>query len=72
MPNTSMKVNSSNISEVNYDEKTFTMVVVFNNASAYQYFGVPANVYEDFMTSGSKGRFLATYIKGRFSSSKIQ
>ena len=38
-----MKVQSSTISEINYDGKLLT--ITFNNGSEYVYEGVPAKIY---------------------------
>ena len=50
-----MKVQSSTISEINYDGKILT--VVFNNGREYIYEGVPAKIYEDFSKAESKGKY---------------
>ena len=41
-----MKVQSSTISEINYDGKLLT--ITFNSGSEYIYEGVSAKIYEDF------------------------
>lgn len=50
-----MKVQSSTISEINYDGKLLT--VTFNNGREYVYEGVPANIYEGFSKAESKGKY---------------
>ena len=50
-------VASSNVASVGYDPKTETLEVGFFDGSVYQYYNVPANMYYQFMKSGSKGRF---------------
>ena len=48
-----MKVQSSAISEINYDGKLLT--VTFNNGREYAYEGVPAKIYEEIIQeSGGK------------------
>lgn len=54
---------SSNISQISYDVATGTIQVNFHNGGAYQYFDVPANKWEDFKASASKGQFLHQHIK---------
>jgi len=67
-----MKVNSSNISDIEYDEKSETMSVTFNNLSTYQLFNVPKDVYERLIKAGSIGAYYANNIKGRYSTSKVR
>ena len=51
-----MKVQSSTISEINYDGKLLT--VTFNDGSEYVYEGVPAKIYEEIIQeSGGKKLF---------------
>lgn len=71
MPTSSMKVLSSNISDVAYDEKTRTMSITFRDGSTYNYFDVPLGVYDRLITAPSKGSYFAQNIKGRFTSTKI-
>lgn len=70
--NTSMKVSSSNIEEVEYDEQSQTMSVTFNNGSTYALFNVPKGVYERLIKAGSIGSYYASNIKGRYSTSKVR
>lgn len=71
MPNSSMKVISTNINDISYDEKTRTMSVTFHDGKTYQYFDVPPGVYERFISSASKGSYFAQRIKGNFTSTRI-
>lgn len=70
--NTSMKVSSSNIEDVEYDEQSETMSVTFNNGSTYALFNVPKAVYERLINAGSIGSYYASNIKGRYSTSKVR
>ena len=47
-----MKVQSSTISEINYDGKLLT--VTFNNGREYTYEGVPAKIYEEIIQESGK------------------
>ena len=47
-----MKVQSSTISEINYDGKLLT--VTFNNGREYVYEGVPAKIYEEIIQESGK------------------
>ena len=43
------------------------MDVRFQNGYSYSYFGVPVSVFEEFLSSGSKGGFLNSAIKPNYS-----
>jgi len=63
-------VKSSNISGVGYNEEEQMLKVVFKNKTAYFYFDVPKNVYEEFMLAGSKGKYFYSNIRNVFKYSK--
>ena len=71
MPNSSMKVISSNINDVSYDERSQTMSITFHDGSIYNYFNVPEGVYMRLVNASSVGGYFAIYIKGRFTSSRV-
>jgi len=56
-------VDSSHVSEVGYDENSFTMFVRFYNGSLYEYYDVGYDVYEGLLQSTSKGKYLYQYVK---------
>lgn len=62
---------SSNIESIQYDDETLILEVRFFNGGTYQYFDVPKKVSESFEQSESKGKFLASSIKGHYRYSKI-
>lgn len=64
-------VASSNIRSVGYDSQTQTLEVEFLDGSIYQYYGVPANLYDQMMQEQSKGRFLNAYIKHQYPYSRV-
>lgn len=64
-------VASSLVASVGYDENTETLEVEFLNSAIYQYYGVPRNVYEQFMSDTSKGTFLNVYIKNFYGYSRV-
>jgi KTSC domain len=59
-------VDSSTVNSVLYHSDSSTLEVEFKNGNVYQYFDVPEAVYTEFMTSDSKGEFLAKQIKGAY------
>ena len=58
-----MKIQSSTISEINYDGKLLT--VTFNNGREYAYEGVSEKIYEDFSKAESKGKYFHENINYR-------
>lgn len=69
-----MKVQSSTISDIDREviDGELFLKVTFTNGREYLYEGVPANVYEDFLMSESKGTFLHENIVGRYNYSRIK
>jgi len=65
-------VQSSNLASVGYDISTSVLEIEFRNGNVYQYYGVPAQVYEELMNAGSKGSYFHRNIRnGGYSFSKI-
>ena len=62
-------VDSSAVKAVGYDSATQTLFVqLLSTMDVYAYQGVPASVYESFISSPSKGRFYPDKIKGKYTS----
>ena len=64
-------VASSNLAEVGYDSDLETLEVQFKSGGIYQYFNVPAFMYERLMSADSLGRFFNAEIKGHYPESKV-
>lgn len=64
-------VSSSNIASIGYDDNSQTLEIEFLNATVYQYFDVPNNVYSDLMSANSHGQYLAQNIKGIYRYTKV-
>ena len=64
-------VSSSNISSIGFDESSSTLEVEFHSGGVYQYFDVPAQVYEGLMSASSHGSYLANNIKGVYRYSRV-
>ena len=64
-------VTSTNIKSIGYDKNTKTLEVEFKNGGLYRYSGVPVNIYNNLMNSDSHGKFLAKFIKGKYSCVKL-
>jgi len=64
-------VSSSNLCAVGYDGAKQTLVIRFHHGGTYSYFGVPQNVFDGLLSSGSKGSYHANYIKNTFPVQRI-
>lgn len=65
------KVESSNIDEIGYDETTLKLVVQFKNGGRYTYAGVSPEVFADFATADSQGKFFHKHIRGKYNHEKL-
>jgi hypothetical protein len=66
-----MKVRSTNIADINYDEKTGTLNITFHGGATYSYLNVPVNVYQALTNAPSKGEYFYHNIKGVFSTLRL-
>ena len=57
------QVSSSNLVSVGYDTATQVLEVEFHSGGVYQYYGVPAALYEGLMAASSHGRYFDQFIK---------
>lgn len=64
-------VSSSNLSSVGYDERTEILEIAFHSGSVYQYFNVPAVVYQSLMTAASKGSYHYYNIRNHYRYQRI-
>jgi hypothetical protein len=62
---------SSVIHHYRYDASSHRLRVYFVSGFAYDYKGIPKDLYEKFKGAFSKGKFLNTEIKGKFPFEKI-
>lgn len=58
-----VSVSSSNISSIGYDRQSAVLEVEFTSGDVYHYFNVPEHLYNNLMSSSSKGGFLNNFIK---------
>lgn len=64
-------VASTNVRSIGYDPTSGTLEVEFQNSFVYQYYNVPAQVYDALMASPSKGQFLNSQIKNMYAFSRV-
>jgi hypothetical protein len=63
------KVKSTNLSAVGW--QAGTLRILFQTGSAYDYFDVPAKLFNQLMAAESKGTFFQEFIKGQFTFRKV-
>ena len=63
---------SSVIAHMTYDYARKSLKVIFLSGSVYKYMKVPPQVYQQMKQSGSRGSFLNTKIKGKYSFQKVK
>jgi hypothetical protein len=59
-------VDSEMLEYVGYDGKQKILEVVFNSGERYQYFDVPASVYDELMSAESIGQYMHRHIIGHY------
>ena len=63
-------INSSMISEYDYDEAEKLLKLKFTKGGWYGYKEVPKEVVKDFVDSESKGKYFLANIKGKYETEK--
>ena len=59
-------VESTTLLTVSYDDAQALLQLEFCSRAVYQYFSVPAEVYQSLLAAASKGRFFNQAIRRRF------
>ena len=59
-------VESSNVSQIGYDDESMNLWVRFNNGYLYWYAGVDPGTWDMFLQTESKGKFIHQYLKGQY------
>jgi len=62
---------SSNIESFRYDEEKEELQILFLNGGLYVYEGVSGEVFSRFLGAPSKGRFVATVLKGKYPTRRL-
>jgi len=65
-----MQVESSHISDVEWDEGVMT--VTFKDGGTYNYYDVPVGIYQEMVAAPSVGRFFKDNVKGAFEYERIR
>lgn len=64
-------VQSRALRAVAYDRGARTLTVKFVSAEVYEYFEVPASIYDDLMAADSKGTYFQRNIRDQFAYRKL-
>lgn len=67
-----MKVKSSNISDIDYDEKTKLLTITFKSGGVYAYHEVSPKNHAALMSADSHGEHLSKHIKGVHKHTKVE
>jgi hypothetical protein len=62
-------VESSNLATVGFSDGV--LEIEFRHGGVYQYFNVPASVYEALMAAESKGKYFIQFIKDKYEFIKL-
>jgi hypothetical protein len=62
---------SSNIAGFDYDPDQQILIVEFNHGGRYNYYDVPAHVYEGMKAATSKGQYLAQNVKNIYRYARV-
>ena len=66
-----MKVKSSAISDLDYDQESQVLTVTWNRGSRSRHEGVPAEVFQQLLASESLGRAFQKLVRNQFPSSTL-
>jgi hypothetical protein len=67
-----IRIKSSDLRSVGYDEPTQILEIEFHQGGIYQYFGVPKKIYDGLMKyESSHGQYHTRYIKNRYRREKV-
>jgi KTSC domain len=65
-------VESRSVAKIGYDPAAEAAYVEFHGGGLYAYHGVPPSVYDELLSADSKGTFVNTAIKPRYSVRKVR
>ena len=67
-----MEIESTAISEIDYDAERAKLLVRFQSGERYVYVGVPGEVHRSFVDAESKGRFFQSEIRDQYPYNRIE
>lgn len=59
----SMKVGSSNLKSIRYNQKTSTLTIYFRSGGVYRYYGVEPETVDELKFTASKGQYFYKFIR---------
>ncbi len=65
-------VDSTTLRTIGYDAERQLLQIEFQNRSLYQYFDVPAAVYEELLQAPSKGTYFNQSIRPKFDFARVK
>ena len=65
-------VESSSLVSVGFAREVRVLEIEFRSGAIYQYLGVPQSVYEQLKKAGSKGRYFAQSIRGKYEFRRLE
>jgi len=63
--------NSTMLNSAEYDQTEKTLTVEFSNGDEYKYKDVPEEIFNEFQSAQSAGKFFLTKIKNKFEYEKV-
>jgi KTSC domain len=67
-----MEVESTAISEIDYDAERAKLLIRFKSGERYVYVGVPDDVHRSFVKADSKGRFFQFHVRDRYPFNRLE
>jgi hypothetical protein len=64
-------LNSTGLQAATYQDQSALLELEFRSGAIYQYFGVPAQTYQELLLAESKGAYFHRHIRDRFPYAKI-
>ena len=70
-PSGRVRVDSTTLAAVAYDDRRAKLQVDFRDGTRYAYSGVSPELFRDLLCAASKGSFFNRYLRGRFPCAKL-
>jgi hypothetical protein len=67
-----VSVESACLASVAFSVETNTLQLQFRNGLAYEYSGVPLDMYQGLLSAASKGAFVSRFIRGHFAFRRLE